>query len=62
MATCPVDDEPLVMTFEVKFKEFICMVCGTYYEFLSPKPATETPELNARYAELKALFDSGVRP
>jgi hypothetical protein len=60
---CPTDGEPLIATFEVKYKEFLCMVCGDYYEFFQPvgKP-DDTPGLKERYNELKAQFDRGVRP
>jgi hypothetical protein len=61
-ACCPKDGEPLIPTFEVAKKEFYCMVCGTYWEFLSPvgKP-DDTPGLGERYLELKAKFDAGER-
>lgn len=58
MATCPSDDEPLVMTFEFPGAEFICVVCDRTYGFLSPKPAVSTPELVARQLELKAKYDA----
>lgn len=58
VATCPADGEPLVGTFEFRGFEFICMVCGTKYEFLQPRPAPETPELMARHDELKAQYDA----
>lgn len=60
MATCPVDGEPLVMTFEFPGKEFICVVCSRLYEFFGPKPAVSTPELEARYAEHKATYDAAL--
>lgn len=60
-AGCPKCAEPLIGTFEVPQKEFVCIICGTYYAFLSPMPLDVTPERDARYAELKALFDKGVR-
>lgn len=61
-ACCPTDGEPLIGTFEVRKKEFVCIVCGQYWEFLSPvgKPK-DTPGLLERYTELKKLFDEGVR-
>lgn len=62
MATCPADGSPLIGTFERRGAEFLCMECGTYLGFLAPEPATVTPELEARYAELKAAFDRGERP
>lgn len=62
MACCPRDDEPLIMTMERRGAEFVCMVCGTWYGFLAPKPLAPTPELMARLAELQARFDAGERP
>lgn len=59
-ATCPHDGEPLVSTFEVAFKEFLCMACGRRYGFFGPKPSFEDHQ--PRYNELLALFDAGVRP
>lgn len=53
MATCHVDDEPLVSTMEFPGAEFYCVVCGRTYGFLSPKPAEATPELEARHAVLR---------
>lgn len=61
-ATCPRDGEPLISTIEQPGAEFLCMVCGVWYGFLSPKPATPTPELEARYNELQTRFDAGERP
>lgn len=58
MATCYDDDEPLVMTFEMDGKEFVCVVCGRWYEFFEPKAASPTPELQARHDELKAKYDA----
>lgn len=57
VATCRVDGEPLVMTFEFPKYEFICQVCKKLYDFFGPKPADETPELLARYEELKAEYE-----
>jgi hypothetical protein len=56
MATCHVDNEPLVGTLKFRGYEFICVVCERKYEFLSPKAAVETPELRARYEELRARW------
>lgn len=55
-ACCPVDGEPLISTFERPKKEFVCIVCGAYWEFLQPHGSPETPELQARYEELLAQF------
>lgn len=57
MATCPADDEPLVFTLEFRGAEFICVVCGTKYGFLSPKAAAVTPALEARLAELQERYE-----
>ena len=56
MAMCPACDEPLVSTLEFKYKEFICMGCGRKWEFLSPRAAVATPELEARQAELAEQY------
>jgi hypothetical protein len=60
-AGCPSCREPLISTFEVRKKEFVCVVCGDYFEFLSPVRLGESPEIEARYNALKAQFDAGVR-
>jgi hypothetical protein len=57
VATCHLDDEPLVGTFEFRGAEFVCVVCGQLYGFLGPKPAQETPGLLARLAELTARYE-----
>lgn len=41
-------DEPLVCTFAFYKKEFICLGCGTLYEWLEPKGAPDTKELTAK--------------
>lgn len=56
VATCPVDGEPLVSTFEFPKYEFICVVCDRLYGFLQPQPAQETPELMARHDELREQY------
>jgi hypothetical protein len=61
-AVCWDDNEPLIPTFEVAQKEFLCMVCGRRYAFLEPKAVKSTPELTARYDELHEKFMSGERP
>jgi hypothetical protein len=63
MAVCPVDREPLIATLAFPKKEFICICCGRLYEFMfqnGPAAADPTPELDARYAELKAEWDEHV--
>lgn len=62
-AVCLTDGEPLILTFERPKKEFCCLICGRWYEYLEPRPApVETPELAARLEELKARWDAGERP
>jgi hypothetical protein len=56
MACCRDDGEPLISTFEFRGFEFICAVCGTKYGFLEPVGKPETPELEARYEELRAHY------
>lgn len=58
MATCPADNEPLIMTMEFRGAEFICMVCKQLYGFLSPKPATWTQELQDRHDVLLAQYEA----
>lgn len=62
MACCPKDGEPLISTLKYPGAEFVCMVCAGLFGFLSPTPKTETPELTARYNELKAAWDQGMKP
>jgi len=61
MAMCPRCREVLVSTFERPHKEFLCLGCGEWWEFLQPLPADPTPERLERAEELDALFRSGVR-
>ena len=61
MATCPRCREPLIFTFRFQGKEFICMGCGRLWGFVEPIPAESTPELEARYRELKAKWDKEPR-
>ena len=63
MACCPKAGcgEPLIATFEMPKKEFYCMGCETYWEFLQPKGAVPSPYLDARHDELRELFDEGER-
>lgn len=58
MAMCHDCPEPLVSTFEFKYKEFLCMSCRRLYEFLSPRAAESTPELEARQKVLQAQYDA----
>lgn len=57
MATCPNDGTPLISTLLFSGAEFYCLECGTKYGFLSPRPAEATPELDARYEQVKAEWD-----
>lgn len=61
MACCPRDDEPLIATFERAGAEFCCLICGTWYGFLAPKPLEATAERTARYDELLARWQNGER-
>jgi len=56
MAICPHCREPLIGTFRFPGKEFICMGCDRLWGFVEPIPAEATPELEARYQELKAKW------
>jgi hypothetical protein len=58
MATCPKCGEPLIVTLRVPGKEFVCVECKGLWEFLEPNPVEATPELEARYQELKAKWDA----
>lgn len=60
-ACCPRDGEPLISTLERAGAEFVCVVCGSWFGFLSPKPGLPTPERAARYDELRARFNAGER-
>lgn len=61
MAMCPQCREVLVATFERPKKEFLCLGCGEWWEFLQPLAAPATPERLARAEELKAMFRAGIR-
>ena len=57
MATCPNCREPLIGTLRFRGKEFVCVGCGRLWGFVDPIPTESTPELEARYRELKAKWD-----
>ena len=57
MATCPSCGEPLISTLRFHGYEFICVVCKRLWGFVEPTPVESTPELTARYQELKARWD-----
>lgn len=61
MATCPACGEPLIMTLRFPGKEFICVECRRLWGFVEPTPKEETPEIRARYEELKAKWDEEVK-
>lgn len=61
VACCPRDETPLVLTFQMPGKEFYCMTCGRWWEFLQPTGKPETPELLARVQELTLNFRDGIR-
>lgn len=59
IAMCPrCDDTPLVMTFLWRAREFYCLDCGGTFEFLSPRPAKETPALLARLQAYESEFEA----
>lgn len=60
-AGCPVDRTPLIATFEVPKKEWHCMTCGQYFEWLSARGVPATPEVKANYDDLMARFKAGER-
>lgn len=41
-------EEPLVLTLAFRGKEFICLGCGTLYEFFGPRGEQDTPELTEK--------------
>lgn len=61
MAMCPSCGEVLVATFERPKKEFLCLGCGEWWEFLQPRAAEATPERLARAEELREMFKAGIR-
>jgi hypothetical protein len=61
VACCPRDGTPLVFTFEMPQKEFYCMECGGWFEFLEPRGKPPTPELVDAAAQLAANFRAGAR-
>ena len=60
MAGCPRCKEPLMSTFERPGKEFHCLCCGAWVEFLAPRPI-DAAEHQARHDELRSRFDAGER-
>jgi hypothetical protein len=60
-AGCPKDGTPLIGTFEVKYKEWHCMKCGGWFEWLSARPTDVTEETTAMYEDHFARFRAGER-
>jgi hypothetical protein len=60
-ACCPKCSEPLICTFERPYKEFHCLGCGAWWEFLQPSRRPNSDALDERYAELLARFKAGER-
>ena len=60
MACCPYDGAPLMSTFERPKKEFHCMICGRWLEFLQPTRG-DAATLQERHDELRVRFDAGER-
>ena len=58
VATCPHCSEPLIGTLRFRGYEFVCVCCERKWGFVEPVPKESTPELMARYAELKAKWDN----
>lgn len=54
IATCPKCGTPLVSTLAWRHYEFYCIECGSHWGFLSPVGVPETPESEARLAEVEA--------
>jgi hypothetical protein len=51
IACCNVCDpaEPLVITFEFKYHEYICMKCGSLFGFLGVRREDSTDDLSAKH-------------
>lgn len=54
VALCPKCRDVLVSTFAWCGKEFVCLSCGSLWEWLQPVAGDETPERLARIEESKA--------
>lgn len=55
---CP--NEPLISTFAFYKKEFICLRCGSLYEWMQPKAADETPELLTKMKDRETEWEDNV--
>ena len=65
-ACCPhcTPSYPLICTFEVPKKEWYCMMCETYFDFLSARRAAEGTDQDAlgkTYEHALALMKDGKR-
>lgn len=60
-AVCRNDGAPLILSFEQRGKEFLCMECGQWYEYLAPAPEEPTEALANRLKFFTTLYDKGVR-
>lgn len=62
IACCVWDGTPLVGTFERPFKEWHCMTCGGWFEWLDAARATgDTGLLEVQHVALLARFRAGER-
>lgn len=57
-ACCPHDGDVLVMTFVRRGKEFVCMTCRRWFEWLERSPQPWTAERQERKAETLAQYRS----
>ena len=48
---CPGCEEPMIFSFCVKYKEYVCIPCGTAEEFLCDKQAETTQEAEDKLKE-----------
>lgn len=52
---------PLVSTFEVRMKEWYCVTCEQFFEFMHARNGTGTnpsPELDAQYKAAREQYDA----
>jgi ribosomal protein S27AE len=54
VALCPRCGDVLVSTMAWRRKEFVCLSCGSLWEWLQPRAGDETPDHLARIEETKA--------
>lgn len=60
-AGCPHDGTPLISTIERRGKEWHCMTCGRWLEWLQARGTAVTPETTAQHADHAARFKAGER-